>query len=335
MKTMWKIYHEQIPEFLMEFMELDIMRRIKNVGMNCGCEYTSFPLFQQLAPYSRYDHSVGCALIIWHFTHDKAQTLSGLFHDVSAPAFSHVIDFLHHDHKNQEFTEAKTEEILNSSAQLQKLLEKHSLTLAEISDYHRYPIADNDSPQLSSDRLEYTLSNLVNYGFCSMDEVQKFYQDLRVELNEKGEMELCFTSKEIAEEFALSAMKMARIYVADADRLIMQLLSDVIEKAIQWDVLCEEDLYADEIYVTDKLKKDERCAKMWEAFCALNEVHRQKEASDAGLKRQIDAKKRWINPMSQGARIFEISPEFQRQAEEFLAQDFNEILVTKNEIPYL
>ncbi len=54
--------------WLREFCETPEMQRLKDVGMNCGCEYTSFPRFRNLAPYSRYRHSVGAARIVWNFT---------------------------------------------------------------------------------------------------------------------------------------------------------------------------------------------------------------------------------------------------------------------------
>ena len=149
------------------------------------------------------------------------------------------------------------------------LLDKYHLSVEEISDYHLYPIADNDTPQLSSDRLEYSLSNLFNYGFCTLDEVKAIYDDLCVASNEKGEPEICFKSRDVAEKFALCALEMSKIYVADADRLIMQLLADLIEKAILWSVLSEGDLYVDEVHVISKLMRDEKTAMMWTSFCQM------------------------------------------------------------------
>ena len=67
------LYHEAVPSILSACMEAPCMRRLKGVGMNCGCEYTSFPRFAGLLPYSRFDHSVGVGLIVWHFTHDPKQ----------------------------------------------------------------------------------------------------------------------------------------------------------------------------------------------------------------------------------------------------------------------
>ena len=336
MRRMWNIYHDEIPEFLNEFMNLDIMKRIEKVGMNCGCEYTQFPLFQNLKPYSRYDHSVGCALIIWHFTKDKEQTLAGLFHDVATPAFSHVIDFLHKDYLVQESTEEKTEEIMKDSLELMNLLDKHGVLLERIKDYHIYPIADNCTPCLSSDRLEYTLSNLYNYGICSLEEIKEFYEDLMIAVNEVGEPELCFQSADTAEHFALCALKTAKIYVADADRLIMQLLSEVIDQAIRWNVLFESDLYSDEEMVISKLLSDERTSLMWKQFTHLHAVEKAVNKPETGLWRKVNAKKRWINPKSilQG-RVSEFSFEFKKEIKDFLNQNFEEFIGTKDNISYL
>ena len=89
----WSLYHPEIPEFLRRLAETPPMARLRQVGMNCGCEYTSFPHFAGWAPYSRFDHSVGVGLIVWHFTGDLRQSAAGLLHDAATPAFAHVVDF--------------------------------------------------------------------------------------------------------------------------------------------------------------------------------------------------------------------------------------------------
>ena len=66
--------------------------------------YTAFPQFADIDSYSRYDHSIGVALIIWHFTHDRKQAIAGLLHDVASPVFAHVVDFMHGDYLTQEST---------------------------------------------------------------------------------------------------------------------------------------------------------------------------------------------------------------------------------------
>lgn len=87
------IYEKDIPVFLVESLLSPAMKRIEHVGMHCGMEYTSFPIYKDLAPYSRGFHSLGVALITYRFTKDRKQALAGLFHDIATPCFSHVIDF--------------------------------------------------------------------------------------------------------------------------------------------------------------------------------------------------------------------------------------------------
>ena len=172
MTCLWDIYSPDLPPSVTEAMAAPEMRRLQHVGMNCGCEYTSFPLFRRIRePYSRFDHSVGAALLIWRFTGDIRQTLAGLFHDIATPCFAHVVDFMLGDSMNQEATEAGTRDFIERSDSIQALLRKNGLTTDDVADYRRYPIADNDSPQLSADRLEYTLGNLVNYQVITRDTV--------------------------------------------------------------------------------------------------------------------------------------------------------------------
>lgn len=159
---MWQIYYGEIPPFIRELAATDAMNRLKAIGMNCGLEYTSFPVYKDIGPYSRYGHSVGTALIVWHFTQDRRQAVAGLLHDISTPVFAHVVDFLNGDHLSQESTEEKTRDFIVGSGEIMTLLDKYGLAVDEVFDYHRYPVADNDAPRLSADRLEYTLSNLLN-----------------------------------------------------------------------------------------------------------------------------------------------------------------------------
>ena len=90
METLWTLYHPEIPLFLEKFSCMSSVMRLRDVGMNCGCEYTAFPRFAEIGRYSRYEHSLGVALIVWHFTGRQDQALAGLFHDLATPVFAQV-----------------------------------------------------------------------------------------------------------------------------------------------------------------------------------------------------------------------------------------------------
>ena len=140
---LWNIYHPEIPEFLQAAAQTPAMQRLQDVGMNCGCEYTGFPVFAGIRPYSRFDHSVGVGLIVWHFTGSHQQAMAGLLHDIATPVFAHVIDFLHGDHMTQESTEADTAAWIRRNRELCRVLERYGLDTEAVEVYHRYSIADN------------------------------------------------------------------------------------------------------------------------------------------------------------------------------------------------
>ena len=195
-----------LPPIIEELSKTFPLERLKEVGMHCGLEYTSFPFFVDLKKYSRYDHSLGVAKIIYHFTKDIKQAISGLFHDISTPPFAHVVDFVYGDYDKQEATERKTKDVIISSKEIMDILNKNNISIDEVDDYHKYPLADNDSPKLSADRLEYSLSNFINFSFLSKEETQEIYDDISIGINEDGEEELMFSSFSLALKFGKNVM---------------------------------------------------------------------------------------------------------------------------------
>ena len=138
-----EIYSE-LPQQLLTMAETPAMRRLKHVGMHCGCEYTAYPIYRKAtAPYSRYTHSLGTAAIVWHFTRDLKQAVAAMLHDIATPAFAHVVDFLNGDHLRQESTESRTRMMIASSPELMALLNKSGLTIDDVDDYHRYHYLDS------------------------------------------------------------------------------------------------------------------------------------------------------------------------------------------------
>ena len=323
MEQLWPVYHSSIPQFLLDFSAAPAVQRLRQVGMNCGCEYTSFPRFAGLGPYSRYDHSLGVALIVWHFTHDKAQAVAGLLHDVAMPVFAHVVDFLNGDFLRQESTEALTEAVIARSDEIQSLLRRHGMTTAAVSDYHRYPIADNDSPRLSADRLEYTLGNLVNFGFCPLDIAAEFYRDLVVGSNEIGEPELSFRSPDLACRFALDALRCSRVYVSDEDRFSMMALSELLRDAISRGVLTESDLGTTEPAVIAKLRADKASRDAWENFTKYSGLTVSDVPAEGTPCYRVAAKKRFIDPLiAGGGRASQYSQEVASALADFQNRSF-------------
>ena len=318
------LYHPELPPVLRALSETPAMRRLSGVGMNCGCEYTSFPRFSRCAPYSRYEHSLGVGLIVWHFTHDAAQAAAGLLHDISTPTFAHSVDFLNGDYLTQESTEQDTRAVILASEELMSALRQFGLTVDAVCDYHQYPIADNDTPRLSADRLEYTLGNALNYGFAGWDTVKTLYDDLTVGENELGQPELVFRSQDAALLFAETALACSKVYVSDEDRFSMEALAQLLKDALRRGVICRSDLLTTEETVIRKLTADPVSAKAWQQFCGFGKLRTACRPETEGIWYRVNAKKRYIDPLvlSQG-RVTELFPAFKCALGEFLSQPFD------------
>ena len=327
---LFELYHGPVPAVLAELAETPALRRLGQVGMNCGCEYTAFPQFAGSGSYSRLEHSLGVGLIVWHFTEDPAQAAAGLLHDVATPTFAHVVDFLRGDYLTQEATEEGTRERIAASPAIQAVLARHGLSTDEVADYHRYPIADNDSPRLSADRLEYSLGNALRWGFLTREEIAALYADLRVGVNEEGSPELVFGSPVLASRFANAALACSRVYVSDADRYAMQALSELLARALEAGVLSTADLYGTEPALIAKLEASPLAAD-WRRFQNIGRILRADTPPDGRPWRQIPAKKRRIDPLTAGCgRASAFDPVFAADLNTFLAEPQTEWLLAES-----
>jgi HD superfamily phosphohydrolase len=327
------IYLKKTPEFINEFASTPEMKRLSDIGMNCGCEYADFPIYRQVIfHYTRLIHSIGVANIVWNFTQDTKQTVAGLLHDISTPTFAHTIDFLNDDHIAQESTEDKTLYFIENSKTITGLLEKYNIKIDDVSDYSKYPIADNETPMLSADRLEYTLGTGYYTHNISIDELNVIYNDLIVIKNENGIDELCFKSINYAIRFVDISLKNSYWFVSDEDRFSMQYLADLIRYAINTGVLQYDDLYMTERYIIEKLKSDLKTNERWINYTKITKVASTNEKDSNIYSVNIPAKKRYINPLvlidGEIKRIKDIDEASNAKIQEFLSLDFNKWIYT-------
>ncbi len=312
---------QDLPDLLSEVIQAPALKRLERIDMNCGLVYTSLPRFCNLQPYSRYDHSLGVAALAWRFSGNAKAALAALFHDLSTPAFSHVVDFMHGDHEKQEYTEQLTASMIKNDPVICRCLETLGIELSEVADYHMYPVADNDSPKLSCDRLEYTLENMVRYGLESEELKAAVAEDLVVGMNDTGEEELQFQSVEIAERFALASVACGRIYSGAEDRYAMEMLARLLKRAIGQGVIAEELLYKDEPRVIAALH-DSPMREAWAKYRRLHAVEITEE--DGSDVISVSAKKRYIDPyVKDRGRISLLSSAFEEALRAFTAEDYS------------
>jgi len=333
----YKILCPEFPNFLKKYIELPIMQRLSGIGLLCGTDWTS--LYKNRFFYSRLDHSVGVALIIWNFTKDKTQTIAGLLHDVSTTVFSHVSDFRKGDALTQTSTEEPTTKMILSDSALCKLLESDGIEPKDVVDYHIYPIADNEIPSLSADRLEYMYpSGLALDGSWSFEEIAKTYNDLIILKNEENKEELGFKTIEMAELYCKKFCMIGHILQLNENKLSLQLLSQIMSKAVELDVLQEEDFMTlSESKIIEKIEsfiskktlsmEEQKFATMYNTFRKMTKVEHtnQKLPEDEYFCVSLKVKQRYINPLvkvgsnsQQAKRLSEVSDFANKLIKDFL-----------------
>ena len=320
-KKYHKILSPDYPDFLDKYIELPILKRLSGVGLLCGTDWTH--LYKNRFYYSRLDHSIGVALIIWHFTHDKKQTLAGLFHDASTPVFSHVSDFRKGDALTQTATEAPNESILKNDEALRELLQEDGLTVQEISDYHIYPVADNEIPQLSADRLEYMFpSGMALDGTWDLPSIEKAYKDITILKNEDGLDELGFKTLEIAEDYCRRFCMIGHILQLNENKLTLHMLGQIMNMAVEEGLLQEENFMnkseSEIMQVLDTADKGQHLylARLYKTFRTMTKIEHRDSALPAEeyFSISLDVKQRYIDPLvdmgQQGGvtRLSQVSP---------------------------
>ena len=318
----FNVLEPNFPEWLNDYIETKELLKQRYISVTCGKIYSN--LFEIDFFFSSLDHSVAVALIVWHFTHDKKQTLSGLFHDIATPAFKHCVDFLNGDYMTQESTEDLTSKIISSSKEIMDLLKRDNIKLEEVDNYHIYPVADNDTPKLSADRLEYSLSNaLLTNKLLNIDKIKKIYSDVILDKDEDGTLELSFKSKETALEFVKITSKLSIIYRDDRTRYSMQLIADIIKKLNEDGLITKEDLYNKKESEVIEIIENSKYKEIFNIWKNAKNVKVSKEKPKNVYFVHHGAKIRYIDPLVNKKRISSISEEAKKEIDKNLSYDMN------------
>ncbi len=292
--------YERLPLFLVKYLQTPSLLRLKKINYFCGMNYASKEIYSFQEEISRYDHSLTTALLVYRFTHDKSQTLAGLYHDVGTPCFSHVIDYMNGDYAHQESTEAYTEEILKKDRILLNYLKEDSISLQDMINFKQYSIVDNDRPKLCADRLDgIILTGMSWTQNITLNDIKMIVSDLKLFQNEFQEQEIGFQSMSVARKVMKINEAIDIATHSKEDNYMMQLLANLTFYAIKRGYISYQDLYSyheDELYSFLKQKSDSKLQSYFSLF-----EHIKKE--DVPSISMPYIKKRSINPLVNGVRM--------------------------------
>lgn len=244
-------------------------------------------------------HSLSTALLVYKLTSDKTYTLQALFHDVSTPVFSHVIDYMNKDYRYQESTEEFTEFILKNDKVLLRYLEMDNVKVEDLINYKSSSIVDNKRPKMCADRLDGIILN-GSYWTKTLTKRDIFYilRDTEVYLNECHELEIGFKTEEVLNKVVLTNDLTDKEMHSSYDTYMMELLASITRYLIDKRYIGYEDLY----FYTER--------ELFKRMCKINDKTLQSKMyefrhilkSDIPCVMSENIKVRKVSPILNGQR---------------------------------
>lgn len=292
--------YPNIPEFLNKYLTLSSLNRLKEVGYFCGMDYASSNIYNFKEYISRYMHSLSTSLLVYYLTKDKRYTLQALFHDISTPVFSHVIDYMNKDYIYQETTEEFTELILKSDKKLLEYLELDKIPLDNLVNFKFSTIVDSPRPKMCADRLDGIILN-GSYWTKTLNEKDIFniIKSTELYINEESIPEIGFNNitayNKVVETNDLTNIEMHSNY----DNYMMELLANITRHLINKEYIKYEDLY----FLTEnkifKLINNIEDKELKEYIFLFKNIKKE----EIPLVKQEEIKERKLKPLLNGKRL--------------------------------
>lgn len=243
---------------LIDLMNSKAIQRLKGIHQG-GASYLVNEKWNQ----TRYEHSVGVMLLIRKLGGCLEEQIAGLLHDVSHTAFSHVIDFVLKNGGETYHEDIFQKVVLES--EIPKILATYEYDVNRFFDDSRWTLLEQPAPDLCADRIDYTLRDMYQYGKITLEEVQKFLQDLVI-----LEGEIYLSEIKTAEWFVETYYKEVIDFFIDPLNVYgYDKLSKLLASALESKVIKLEDFLLDDETLMRKL----RVSTIPSIRQALSELH--------------------------------------------------------------
>lgn len=261
--------------------------------------------------YSRFVHSLGVYLLLRKYNAPLDEQIAGLIHDVSHAVFSHCIDYVldagsetEQNHQDNIFAD------FVGQTEIPAIIKKYGFDLDHILNDENFPLKENDLPDLCADRIDYSLRTAVIFGELVGRDKDYLLENLTAE---NGQW--VFGDFASAKKYAELFLKLNTVYYAGLSSAVMyRTVGDCLRHALQKGYVNEEDLYATEPAVLEKIKgfldKDEKLKLLWERMNNKVPVSNNPDDYDAA----VFCKSRIVDPLCKHngvlRRVSDIKPEW-------------------------
>ncbi|MCX6785569.1 MAG: HD domain-containing protein [Candidatus Komeilibacteria bacterium] len=294
---------------ILELLATPQMQRLKKIHQQ-GNYFIPFPEFN----LTRFDHSLGVMLLLKRFKAPFAEQVAGLLHDLSHGPFSHVIDHLYNKTANQDHQDSIHLEYFGQ--EIKNILTKYDLNYQKTANLEKWPLLDNELPDICADRLDYTLRDGECVGRIIQAEVEGILSDLIIEQGR-----FVFRSLAAALKFANLSYYLCRyVWHVEWGEALFQMMAEVLKLALEDNLINEQDLQSgDDDSVLAKLQASTN-PKLAQKLAEIKNLRKEKVVEDkVNYRYRLATKNRVINPLVKinGAmvRVSEVDQDFKNKYE--------------------
>lgn len=242
--------HEITSPVIIDLMESESMQRLKKITQfGIPDEYYHIPGFD------RYVHSVGVMLLLRNLNASVEEQVSGLLHDVSHTAFSHVVDWVVNSATTEDFQDKQHEKILKGK-EISGILKKYGYSPQQIADYSKFTLLEQDMPRPCADR--------VDYAFREFPLKRAQYLATKTIAHEGRIM---FKDRESAKEFGELYLDCQMNHWGGYEAVVRYtIFAELLKIALDKKIIQFDDFMMDDEYMMEKLTmtKDKRITHLFE-----------------------------------------------------------------------
>jgi HD superfamily phosphohydrolase len=192
----------------------------------------------------------------------REEQVAGLLHDVSHTAFSHVIDHVVANSR-EDYHELRVQEWI-ARTEIPTVLAYYRMDVAPLLDAALWPLVDRPAPDLCLDRIDYTLRDLLHCGRVTEPEVSEFVGSLTVQ------------EERIVVDSLAQALWFVQRYHEEVTDLFMDpvesyanaSMGQAIRVGLEQGVITDEDLFLEDEQLLGRLRSA-RLASVTEALARL------------------------------------------------------------------
>lgn len=275
MKYIDKIYGEfELSGVIEELIKTKVFQRLKRIHQG-GAIFLVNPKIN----HTRFEHSIGVILLIKKLGGSIEEQIAGLIHDISHTAFSHLIDYVF-DIEEEDYHEKRFEEVLRDK-ELNDVLKNYQYESSKFIGIEKYQILEYPLPNLSADRIDYTLRDLFQIGEISEKEVSWFLNGLKIFGNR-----IVLNSKQHGNWFQSKYEFLVSEYFGGKENKEVNILMKKIAKdCLKKGIIQEYDFYEDDFYLMDKINRSINIKEQ------LSKIGKKELANEKFIQ-----KKRTVNP---------------------------------------